>query len=185
MQVYIWENIENKGFEYLKVKTYSNKIIVTSTIIDTLETNKIEYEVTLTNTWSFLQLKLKNDKLENELVLSRDSNNKWIDAKSRVLDHLTGAIDIDLTCTPFTNTLPINRCNWTKDEPKNFEMAYIDANNLSVKKSKQTYTLINDDLTKKVFKYSSGSFESDILVKDDGFVLEYPMYFKLLSNISR
>jgi hypothetical protein len=64
-------------------------------------------------------------------------------------------------------------------------MAYIDANNLSVKKSKQTYTLINDDLTKKVFKYSSGSFESDILVKDDGFVLEYPMYFKLLSNISR
>jgi hypothetical protein len=62
-----------------------------------LETNKIEYEVTLTNTWSFLQLKLKNDKLENELVLSRDSNNKWIDGKSRVLDHLTGAIDIDLT----------------------------------------------------------------------------------------
>ncbi|AST96619.1 putative glycolipid-binding domain-containing protein [Shouchella clausii] len=180
--LYIWENIEHKGLEYLKVKYSSNNISVTSTIIDPLESNKIEYEVILTRNWNFIRLKLTNDKLKDELLLSKDSNGKWLDGNNIELDHLVGANDIDLSCTPFTNTLPINRCDWTKDEPLHLEMVFIDASNLNVKKTQQTYRLINNNLTNKVFNYSSGSFESVILVNNNGFVLDYPGYFNLLTH---
>ncbi|TSB47762.1 putative glycolipid-binding domain-containing protein [Alkalicoccobacillus porphyridii] len=178
---YIWENLEHKGMEYLKISSSSDRRVVTSTVIHTLETTKIEYEITLTKNWEFVQLILKNDQLDKELILNRNRNGTWREDNTAELDYLEGACDIDLSCTPFTNTLPINRCGWKKNEPIHFEMAYIDANDLSIRKVKQTYTLITQYRTERVFHYSSGSFQADILVNKEGIVTDYPDYFGLLS----
>ncbi|WP_413375872.1 putative glycolipid-binding domain-containing protein [Alkalihalobacillus sp. 1P02AB] len=114
----VWENIETRGLEYMELTSDDKEIIVKSTIINTTNLpTKMEYKVILNNNWTVSKLEVKNSKHGRELFISSNGLGKWFDEDRRELEHLEGAIDIDLSCTPFTNSLPINRADWKVNEP--------------------------------------------------------------------
>ena len=180
MHTIIFVNEKFYGVEYLKLTTGNNIIKVSSTVINSGYNSpyKLNYELLLDESWKIKECCIEID-CENStsLYLSTNGDGYWFDENNNEIYELTGAIDIDISCTPFTNSLPINRIDWELNHPKDFEMAYISVPDLSYKKMKQTYELISDESTKKVFKYKTEKKEVSIEVDSMGTVVNYPNRF--------
>ncbi|MGA4722203.1 putative glycolipid-binding domain-containing protein [Fictibacillus nanhaiensis] len=179
-QIMFWEKQQITGSEYLELSYQNQTIQVESTVLF-LENDvpqRVLYRIFLNKNWVVKHLYIINHTLGKTLSLSTAGDGRWFNDDGDEIHMLNGALDVDISCTPFTNSLPINRLKWTPDEPKLFEMVYISTQDLSIKKVRQMYTLKNCHENKRTFHYRSGTFESPVTVDKDGFVLEYPELFK-------
>lgn len=178
-KIAVWENLKSYGTEILEIITSDTLSKVNSTVIS-LENDspyKIDYTIEL-NDWFIKNLIIEIPNTGKSLYLETNSDRQWFDQKGNEIKELYGAIDIDISCTPFTNTLPINRTKWVLNEPQIFKMVFIIIPELNIKKVEQIYTLIEEGNDNRMFHYKSGSFESMIKVDLDGLVINYPKLFK-------
>ena len=104
------------------------------------------------------------------LTLARDANGGWL-ADGQARPDLGPCDDIDINCTPLTNTLPIRRIDWSAGKACDIGVAYVSVPELDVRKVRQRYTPLDGETA---FRYESGSFRADLSVDGDGFVLDYP-----------
>ena len=105
---------------------------------------------------------------QRTLVLERDSKGGWsVDGKT--VRGLKGATDVDLGCSPSTNTLPIRRLRLGVGASKTIKAAWVRFPELTVVKADQKYTRL-DEFT---YRYSSGEFEAELTVDDEGLVAAY------------
>lgn len=107
------------------------------------------------------------------LELFSDGLGNWSDDRAEPLPALRGCIDIDLWPTPLTNSLPIWRCQWT-EAPQRFAMAWIDGDEMTVRRDEQTYTRL--DAAHFRFQNDEG-FQRVLEVDADGLVVTYPGLF--------
>jgi uncharacterized protein len=105
---------------------------------------------------------------QRTLTLERDAKGNWtVDgAKVRALK---GATDVDLGCSPSTNTLPIRRLRIGVGASKTIKAAWVRFPELTVVKADQTYTRL-DEFT---YRYASGDFEAELTVDDEDLVAGY------------
>ncbi|MHB8958147.1 MAG: putative glycolipid-binding domain-containing protein [Candidatus Limnocylindrales bacterium] len=105
---------------------------------------------------------------QRTLALARSAKGAWtVDGVAR--RDLKGCIDVDLGCSPSTNTLPIRRLRLGTGAATTIQAAWIRFPELTVQKAAQTYTRL-DEFT---YRYASGSFEGELVVDDDGVVAQY------------
>ena len=102
------------------------------------------------------------------ITLERDAKGNWNVDGARA-SALKGCTDIDLGCSPSTNTLPIRRLRLAIDSSRTIQAAWIQFPELTVVKAAQKYTRL-DDYT---YRYASGDFEAELTVDDDGLVASY------------
>jgi hypothetical protein len=178
-QQFMWENIENFGCEYLKVQQDNSDIYAEGTVIYKNKSipYKVNYTVHLDPNWLTRKVIIDVDGLEKKLVLESDGNGNWVDGAGNELDFLAGAIDIDISVTPFSNSLPINRHSWELAQKREFEMVYLQIPEMEMRKVKQVYTFVRDLGLSRIFYYESGSYKTEITVDPNGFVLDYPDLF--------
>lgn len=105
------------------------------------------------------------------LALERDAKGNWTVDGSTVRA-LKGCTDVDLGCSPSTNTLPIRRLHLAAGKAHTITAAWVRFPELSVVKAKQTYTRL-DDVT---YRYDSGTFTGVLTVDDDGLVAQYEVW---------
>jgi hypothetical protein len=102
------------------------------------------------------------------MALARDARGGWtlggIPAPA-----LKGCTDLDLGCSPSTNTLPIRRLRLGIGASATIQAAWVRFPELTVVKAAQTYTRL-DEFT---YRYASGTFEAELTVDDDGMVAAY------------
>ena len=111
--------------------------------------------------------------------LTADGQGNWFDGEGQPLPDLRGAIDIDLSASPFTNTLPIRRCALAVGDSLDITTAYIAFPELSLATDPQRYTRI--DLRRYRYDSRDSDFTRDIEVDDAGLVVNYPGLFRRLS----
>ena len=70
---------------------------------------RIHYVIRLSPTWQVRQFLLFRDLDDPDLWLATDGHARWGEMNGAHRPELDGCHDIDLACTPFTNTLPIRR----------------------------------------------------------------------------
>ena len=105
---------------------------------------------------------------QRTLVLERDAKGGWsVDGKT--VRGLKGATDVDLGCSPSTNTLPIRRLRLAIGATKTIKAAWVRFPELTVVKADQKYTRL-DEFT---YRYASGDFEAELTVDDEGLVAAY------------
>ncbi|MGI8580860.1 MAG: putative glycolipid-binding domain-containing protein [Chitinophagaceae bacterium] len=106
------------------------------------------------------------------ISLHKNKSNQWVDNNEKVIPELIGCTDIDISLTPFTNTLPIKRLKLAIGQSKEISVIYIDLPNNKFKPVKQRYT----NLGNGIYKYESlaSGFTANLEVDNDGFVLNYP-----------
>src|SRR6478736_8724021 len=73
------------------------------------------------------------------LALERDAKGNWT-VDGRTARALKGCTDVDLGCSPATNTLPIRRLRLGIGKSKTIQAAWIQFPELTVVKAAQTYT---------------------------------------------
>ena len=176
----VWENLEMAGLEYLELDFGDEQIDVNSTIISMIEDSpyKISYNLSLDRNWKVREVRLVTTHSTKSLYISTDGNGIWYDESGNELHSLNGAIDIDISGTPFTNSIPINRLKCEENLDYSIEVVYISVPDLTLKKLKQNYRFLSQNLDRKVFYYRSGNFESKIEVDRLGLVTNYPGLFK-------
>ena len=102
------------------------------------------------------------------IVLERDAKERWtVDGIAKRA--LKGCTDVDLGCSPSTNTLPIRRLRLAIGASHTIQAAWVRFPELVVVKANQTYTRL-DEFT---YRYASGTFEAELTVDDDGLVTAY------------
>ncbi len=102
------------------------------------------------------------------IALERNAKGSWT-ADGAAARGLKGCTDIDLGCSPSTNTLPIRRLRLAIGTSQTIQAAWVRFPDLTVIKAAQTYTRI-DEFT---YRYASATFEADLTVDDDGLVAGY------------
>ena len=105
---------------------------------------------------------------QRTLTVERSTKGVWtVDgAPARALK---GCTDIDLGCSPSTNTLPIRRLRLGVGASSTIQAAWVLFPALEVVKAAQTYTRL-DEFT---YRYDSGDFTAELTVDEDGLVARY------------
>jgi hypothetical protein len=93
------------------------------------------------------------------------------------LTDVAGALDVDLTVTPATNTLPVRRLGLEVGQAADLWMAWIQFPDLEVIPSEQRY----ERLTQDRWRFSTGDFQAELVVDRDGLVLDYGGLFRSLA----
>lgn len=102
------------------------------------------------------------------LTLERNAKGSWT-MDGAAVRGLKGCTDVDLGCSPSTNSLPIRRLRLGIGTSQTIQAAWVTFPELMVSKAPQTYTRI-DEYT---YRYASGTFEAELTVDDDGLVAAY------------
>ena len=110
------------------------------------------------------------------LSLAADGQGHWSDEAGKALPALAGCIDIDLSGSPFTNTLPLRRAKLEIGIPRHFRMAWIPLHSLEPVRDEQIYTRLGHGRVR--YQSADLSFERELTVDTDDFVLAYPGLFE-------
>jgi hypothetical protein len=86
-------------------------------------------------------------------------------------------VDVDLGFTPATNTLPIRRLGLRVDEQAEIEVAWLVWPDLDIRPVRQTYTR----LAEHRYRYTQGDFTAELVVDDQGLVLEYESLWRVVA----
>jgi len=117
---------------------------------------------------------------DDTVRLLTDGRGNWTDDSHIPLPQLKGCFDVDISATPFTNTLPIRRIDWQVGQSEILNMVYIDADDLSARADQQRYTCLEKSSNGARFRFEqlSSGFTAELPVDVDGLVLDYPGLFK-------
>jgi hypothetical protein len=110
-------------------------------------------------------------------VLLADGAGRWHWEGGPELAGVAGALDVDLTVTPATNTLPIRRLGLEVGQAAELSMAWVQFPGLEVVGSAQRYQRLAADR----WRFSTGDFTAELLVDPDGLVLDYGGLFRCLA----
>ncbi len=92
----------------------------------------------------------------------------------------TGLLDgtefFDLGFSPLFNTMPVLRDGLAA--PKDYAMTWVSVPDLAVERSEQRY----EPLGANTVRFRAGSFEADLVLDDDGFVISYPGLAELVAS---
>lgn len=122
--------------------------------------------------WRVRRLAVKVSGVETtRLTLQSDGQGEWVDeVRGCPVPELHGCIDVDLSSTPLTNTLPIRRLGLAVGAARDLMVAYINVPELTFSAVAQRYTRTSSS----AYRYESGSFRADLPVDEHGLVLDYP-----------
>lgn len=110
---------------------------------------------------------------QRTVALLRDGKGRWT-VDGAAARAISGCSDVDLGCSPSTNTLPIRRLRLAVGASQTIKAAWIRFPALTVEKANQTYSRL-DEFT---YRYSSGTFGAELTVDDDGLVASYAEWLR-------
>ena len=108
---------------------------------------------------------------QRALTLERTPKGVW-SVDGTVDRTLKGCTDVDLSCSPSTNTLPIRRLRLAVGASQTIDAAWVHFPELAVTKGRQKYTRL-DEFT---YRYESGTFAAELVVDEDGLVAHYAVW---------
>jgi hypothetical protein len=173
-KIIVWKGNCLNTTEFVEVET-GESIAVNGHITGEVEGTllHVSYKLTVDLLWNIkaVYIDCQSD-AAFKISLTKQKNNQWCNEKGEWLSQYDGCTDIDISITPFTNTLPINRLHLPVGSSKEDIVLYINLPTSECKPVKQRYTNLGD----KIYKYENlvTGFISNIEVDEDGYVVNYP-----------
>lgn len=176
-----WRPLQGAGLEHLTLSLNGGGVFATSVVIGEFEGGAFgtRYEVECDAGWAVRAFRIETTD-GRSLAMTGDGKGYWRDASGAARPEFDGCIDIDLSATPFTNTLPIRRLALGRDAGTvRLSMIYVPIDTLEPFVDGQNYTCLEDA---RLYRYEAadGTFSADLPVDDDGLVLDYPTLFARL-----
>lgn len=114
------------------------------------------------------------------LTLRCDGEGTWTGADGEPRPDLDGCVDVDLSITPFTNTLPVRRLEPTVGPGRRATItaAWVDVEALTVRPDTQHYTRLLSGVWR--FEDPAFDFSAVLGVDQNGLVTRYPGLFRRL-----
>lgn len=136
----------------------------------------IRFDLDVDDSWTtlFMDTEVVRDGRTSRLLLERGSDGIWRVDGSPAPD-IDGCTDVDITSTPFTNTLPIRRLNLAVGETHVIKAAWLEVPELAVRSMDQRYTRLPAAHGNDRYEYQSLPDGStyELIVDSDGIVIDY------------
>ena len=177
----LWKGLEILSLEHLNIVHKKDHIKIDSVIIKEDEPLRIYYEIYCDIYWKVKSVNIKRFSHElRSIFITSDKQGIWKDERGEEIEDLKGCIDVDISATPFTNTLPIKRLALKEGEHSNIRVVYIDVDKFILRSMNQKYTNISSNLEGAKYKYENleSGFNEEIFVDKDSLVVDYPNQFK-------
>ncbi len=173
-----WRLIPGVGLEHLHVNSCENNIIVSSVVIGEIDQRQfaVRYTIICAPDWTVRNFTVENTE-GNSLALNSDGDGNWFNLDGTGASAFSGAIEIDMTGTPFTNTLPIRRMK--KHKPgyhQRYKILYIPFDTLQPRIDRQQYSCL---IPYRKYRYEAlgRDFVVELEVDNNGLVVDYPELF--------
>jgi hypothetical protein len=174
-----WRDWSGEGLEHLFLREAPDGITAESVILGPpgVATFAARYRILCDARWRVRRLEVSLVGRDRELTLSSDGAGLWTDRSGASRPDLAGATDVDLSATPFTNTLPIRRLGLGSGQSGTIRVVYVRLPDLTVEIDRQRYTCLEPG---RRYRYESvdSDFTREIEVDDDGLVVTYPGLFR-------
>src|SRR5688572_24461249 len=179
----IWSNQADTGLEHFYLRRGDDEITADGIVIGVEENVafRIRYKISCDLKWHVRKVVVKSlDENEQTIRFVSDGFGNWTNESGDPVSELTGCFDVDITATPFTNTLPIRRLNLTSGESTEIKVVYFTIPEMQVSIEPQRYTCLETSSAGGKYKFESldGGFTAVITVDADGLVEDYPELFK-------
>lgn len=173
-----WEALEWPSLEHVIVSGGESGFRADAQLVLALDgLARGSYRVECDTDWrvTSLTIQITSATCTKTVDLAAAGDGHWL-ADGQPAPELDGCTDVDIGCTPLTNTLPIRRLSWSPGQAHDIDVVYVSVPSLDVRPARQRYTLLaRDDMSNEaLFRYESGSFTADLPVDADGFVTDYP-----------
>ena len=136
----------------------------------------VGYDITVDTDWTTQSVHAVNSTADGdrEVVLERNPDGWTVNGTAR--PDLDGCVDVDFESSAVTNTLPIHRLPFEVGTSYEVPAAFVRAEDLTVTRLEQRYTLTSSDEQRHVFHYESSTFDFECELTYDaaGLVLDYP-----------
>ena len=180
-----WRRIDGRGLEVLRLHTGRRGLVARSHVVDAGEAPfAVTYRWRLDSEWRTRSLHVvvyQDD--ERELRIERTGDSSWsIDRRAR--PDLDGCEEIDLSITPFCNTLALRRFGPPPGGAGELTTVYVGFPDLSISPSRQRYERLDAHVFRYVDLGLSRGFEADLVVDERGLVRQYPTLFVRLEQPS-
>lgn len=171
-----WQALARPGLEHCHVSETADGIVVRSSLIGERDGFSFGafYEIQLEANWTFRALTLRRHDGRVLRLLSNGVGDWKLDGQRAPA--LEGCVDIDISGTPFTNSLPIRRVRFLDHEPRRFDMVRIPLDTLEPFRDAQVYTRLDESH----FRHAAAdrSVTEVLEVDENGMVVDYPTSFR-------
>src|SRR5579863_3331274 len=139
-----WQDWARKGLEHLVLKMSADEIVAESIVIGNADGDDFaaQYRIVCDRKWCVNRIEVFEVGSNFNIELTSDGAGNWKDASGKAQPKLKGAIDVDISITPFTNTLPVRRLNLKRGDAAEIVTVYIRVPGLSVTTDRQRYTCL-------------------------------------------
>lgn len=178
----MWKALNKTGLEHLFLLKDDELITANSLILTIQEDNpvRISYNICCSLDWKVRKFDVQIfDSNCKSISLESDGNGNWKTDTGEPVKSLDDCIDIDISVTPFTNTIPIRRLELKPGESREIKVVYIDIYNFSLKPINQRYTCVESNLNESKYRFENlnNGFISEFSVDKNGVVINYPNLF--------
>jgi uncharacterized protein len=177
----MWAPWRGVGLEHLKLEQNDGGVLADGVVIGIEEGMpfRVRYELRCDAEWRVRELRALSLGEGKEIRLLADGAGHWTTTTGDTIRSLDGCIDVDISATPFTNTLPIRRLMLEPGESVDLEVSYCAVPALRVETEPQRYTCLEHSADGGTYRFESldGGFTADLSVDTGGLVLDYPDLF--------
>ncbi len=186
-----WQDWDARGIEHLALREGAREIVAESVVVGSADDAvfALRYRIRCDKSWRVRSAEVAIVGDNRKIEITADGKGNWFDASGKPRPELAGALDIDLSATPFTNTIPIRRLKLRAGQSADVVTAYILVHalagtaarptGLSLTTDAQRYTCL---VPRKRYRYESidSDFRRDIEVDSHALVVTYPGLFRRL-----
>lgn len=175
----IWRRIGLQGLEHLSLHEVEGGYRADSVLSVEAELGCVtcEYHFDLDSQWRTQRFSLRQHRAgeDRSLTIERLGENGW-GVNGERGSELADCLDLDLTITPFTNTLAIRQLALGPDEAKAMVAVYVRIPQLKVIPARQRYLRSDPQEPPRRFVYSGldTGFVEEITVDEYALVVNYP-----------
>jgi len=174
-----WRPLEGEGLEHLTLEPAADRILIRSVVIGERggAPYGVSYRIDCDPRWRVLAFAVETT--DGRRLASRSpAEGRWHTEAGSPLPEFDGCVDIDLSGTPFTNTLPVRRLDLTRAHGTvELDMLYVPFDSFQPCRDGQRYACLAEG---RLYRYEAAdrSFTADLPLDEDGLVTDYPTLFR-------
>jgi len=175
----MWSPWDEAGLEHVRLVQSDQGVLADGMVIRVKDDHpfRVRYQIHCDPAWNVRQVEISLwDSSSADIRLHADGQGHWKLDTGGPLQLLDGCMDVDISITPFTNTLPIRRLGLKQGQASEILVAYIAVPELDVKPARQRYACLQASPEGGLYRYKglSTGFTANLPVDGDGLVLDYP-----------
>jgi hypothetical protein len=179
----LWRRNDITSLEYFTLARQDDGFLLEGTINAAVDSVPLlcRYEVQCTASWNTRRVRVSVERGNDRraLDLSSDGQGNWWRGDDE-LKQVRGPVDVDISLSPSTNTLPIRRLGLSVQQSADVEALWLRLPDLTVETLPQQYARTGESS----YRYSSrgGAFTADLEVDEHGLVVNYGKFWERVSK---